>query len=56
MVALHLAQKLLDRDVAEVDLRLPDRPTLRLNRPALNVLRTLATLPDVPAAPLPEEQ
>lgn len=56
VVALHLAQKLLDRDVAEVDLRLPDRPTLRLNRPALNVLRTLATLPDVPAAPLPEEQ
>lgn len=57
VIALHQAQDMLDRDIAVVDMRLGDRPTLRLNPPALAQLRpdlaTSASAPD--AAPIPEE-
>lgn len=56
VVALHQAEELLDRDVAVVDMRLGERPTIRLGQPALNVLRTLnAAAAETPAAPIPEE-
>jgi cell division protein FtsQ len=55
VVALHQAQELLDRDVAAVDMRLARRPTLRLNRPALNVLRASANPAASPTAPIPED-
>ncbi len=59
VVALHQAQELLDRDVAVVDMRLGERPTIRLGQPALNVLKNLNALAadtaGVPAAPIPEE-
>lgn len=58
VLALHEAQDLLDRDVAVVDMRLGQRPTLRLNQPALNVLRNAAASAGyaAPAAPIEEEQ
>ncbi len=57
VLALHDAQELLDRDVAAVDMRLGRRPTLRLNPPALNVLRNVSATGagTVPAAPIEEE-
>lgn len=57
VLALHEAQDMLDRDLALVDMRLGARPTLRLNQPALNVLRTAAaaSAAGVPAAPIEEE-
>jgi cell division protein FtsQ len=50
VIALHQAQDMLDRDIAVVDMRLGDRPTLRLNPGALAQLRpdlaeTLAATP-----------
>ena len=50
VIALQQAQDMLDRDIAIVDMRLGDRPTLRLNRAALAQLRpdlaeTLAATP-----------
>lgn len=50
VVALDEAQEMLERDVAVVDMRLAARPTLRLNQPALNVIRN-----SVYVEPLPEE-
>jgi cell division protein FtsQ len=59
VVALHQAQELLDRDVSVVDMRLGERPTIRLGQPALNVLRNLnavaAETLGAPAGPIPEE-
>ncbi len=31
IMALHYAQDLLDRDLAVIDMRLPERPALRMN-------------------------
>jgi cell division protein FtsQ len=42
VLALHQARDLLDRDIAVVDMRLAHRPTIRLNQPALAVLRNAA--------------
>lgn len=61
VVALHQASELLDRDVLVVDMRLGDRPTLRVGQPALNVLRTINTVasdgaPGATQAPIPEEE
>jgi cell division protein FtsQ len=55
VLALQRAQDMLDRDVSVVDMRLGDRPTIRLNPVALASLR--ASLPDAPAptTPIPEE-
>jgi len=59
VVALQQAQEMLDRDVAVVDMRLAGRPTIRLNQPALNVLRnvtaTAAGATTEPPPPIPEE-
>jgi cell division protein FtsQ len=56
VIALHQAQEMLDRDIAVVDMRLGDRPTLRLNPPALATLRAAATgAPASAAAPIPED-
>lgn len=56
VVALHQASELLDRDVSVVDMRLGERPTIRLGQPALNVLKNLnAMAATTPAAPIPEE-
>nr|WP_245218496.1 cell division protein FtsQ/DivIB [Rubellimicrobium aerolatum] len=56
-IALQQAQGLLDRDVAVVDLRLGERPTLRLNPVALSSLRAQAAAAATPppAAPIPED-
>lgn len=43
VIALHEATDLLGRDVTVVDMRNGARPTLRLDRPALNVLRNVST-------------
>ncbi len=50
VIALDQAQDMLARDIAVVDMRNGTRPTLRLNQPALNVIRNT----DLPT-PLPEE-
>ena len=53
VIALHQAQEMLDRDIAVADMRLGQRPTLRLNPAALAQLR-----PEMVAAAqaaLPEE-
>jgi cell division protein FtsQ len=50
VVALDQAQDMLARDVSLVDMRLGSRPTLRLNTPALNVIRNTEYV-----EPLPEE-
>lgn len=50
VVALDQAQDMLARDVSLVDMRLGTRPTLRLNTPALNVIRNSDYI-----EPLPEE-
>ncbi len=54
VIALHRAQDMLDRDVSVVDMRLGDRPTLRLNPSALAQLHP-DLVPAVPVAPIPEE-
>ncbi len=54
VIALHQAREMLDRDVAVVDMRLGDRPTLRLNPAALAQLHP-DLVPAVPVAPIPEE-
>ncbi|MFP4569569.1 cell division protein FtsQ/DivIB [Rhodosalinus sp.] len=41
VIAMDGAEDLLARDVAAVDMRLPERPTLRLNAPALDELRRI---------------
>ncbi len=58
VIALHQAQAMLDRDVTVVDLRLESRPTVRLNVPALNVLRNVSVLAadPAPAGPIIEEE
>ncbi|MCK0166055.1 cell division protein FtsQ/DivIB [Jannaschia sp. S6380] len=43
-LAMHAAKDVLARDVAMVDLRLPDRPVLRLSEPAREELRRLQDL------------
>ena len=50
VVALDEAQDLLARDVSVVDMRLAQRTTIRLNAPALAVMRNTAYV-----EPLPEE-
>ncbi len=40
VIALDEAQDMLARDIAVVDMRIGTRPTIRLNQPAMNVLRT----------------
>lgn len=42
VVALHEAEDLLERDVLVVDMRNPARPTMRLNDPAVAILRRAA--------------
>jgi cell division protein FtsQ len=39
VMALHYGEELLDRDLAVIDMRLGDRPTLRMTPRALDVLR-----------------
>jgi cell division protein FtsQ len=39
VIALHQAQDMLDRDVAVVDMRLGDRPTLRVGPAAMALMR-----------------
>ncbi|MEM9784168.1 MAG: cell division protein FtsQ/DivIB [Pseudomonadota bacterium] len=39
VLALHYGSDLLNRDVAAVDMRLPDRPTLRLHSRAIETMR-----------------
>lgn len=56
VLALHDAQELLDRDLAVVDMRLGQRPTLRLNQPALNVLRNVSAETPHAASPAPIEE
>ena len=58
VIALHQAQEMLDRDVAVVDMRIESRPTIRLNTPALNVLRnvTATAAPPGAGAPIIEEE
>jgi cell division protein FtsQ len=56
VIALQQAQEMLDRDVAVVDMRLGDRPTLRLNPVAAAALRQeLAVSESVSAAPIQED-
>ena len=56
VIALHQAQQMLDRDVAAVDMRLGDRPTLRLNPTALTSLREAAAMAQAaPLAPILED-
>jgi cell division protein FtsQ len=42
VMALHQAQDMLSRDITVVDMRIGTRPTIRLNQPALNVLRNIS--------------
>ncbi len=42
VIALHEAQDMLSRDISVVDMRDAARPTIRVNRPALNVLRNIS--------------
>lgn len=44
VMALDAAQDLFDRDISAVDMRHPDRPTLRLNPDALDTLWTIRGL------------
>lgn len=41
VVALDQAQEMLARDITVIDMRNPARPTIRLNRAAINVLRNV---------------
>lgn len=41
VIVLHQAQDMLDRDVAIVDMRNPNRPTLRMNKEAADALRRM---------------
>ena len=38
-MALHYGEELLDRDVAVIDMRVPERPTLRLTPDAVEAYR-----------------
>jgi cell division protein FtsQ len=56
VIALHQAQKMLDRDIAAVDMRLGERPTLRLHPTALTSLREATALAEsAPVAPIQED-
>jgi cell division protein FtsQ len=56
VIALHQAQEMLDRDIAVVDMRLGDRPTLRMNPVAAAAVReTLAGNEHVSSAPIQED-
>jgi cell division protein FtsQ len=56
VIALHQAQQMLDRDVAAVDMRLGERPTLRLNPTALTTLREATALAEsAPTTPILED-
>jgi len=56
VIALQQAQTMLDRDVAVVDMRLGDRPTLRLNPVSAATLREeLTANQTVSAAPIQED-
>ena len=55
VIALHQAQEMLDRDVAVVDMRLGDRPTLRLNPLALVTLRGTTAVAESSVAPIEED-
>jgi cell division protein FtsQ len=50
VIALEQAQDLLARDLIQVDVRLAQRPTIRLNQPALSDIRNTSS-----TEPLPEE-
>jgi cell division protein FtsQ len=41
MLALHMSEGLLDRDIVSVDLRNPVRPTLRLSSTAINAIKNV---------------
>ena len=56
VIAMQQAQKLLDRDMTVVDLRLSDRPTVRLNPGSLAALRSAeAAELNAPLAPILED-
>jgi cell division protein FtsQ len=55
VLALQQAQHMLDRDIAVVDMRLRDRPTIRLNPVALATLRTGISPEPAPSTPILEE-
>ncbi|TNC73892.1 cell division protein FtsQ [Rubellimicrobium roseum] len=55
VIALHQAQEMLDRDVQVVDLRLGERPTLRLSPPAMATLRGSTVVARAPTAPIEED-
>lgn len=59
VIALHQAQEMLDRDVAVVDMRIGDRPTIRLGPTALGTLKNVNTAAvaatGVPGAPIEED-
>jgi cell division protein FtsQ len=44
IIALHQAQALLDRDIAAVDLRIPERPTVRMNGLAAETYRQTSVI------------
>lgn len=47
IMALHYGEEMLDRDIAVIDMRLPDRPALRMNAEAAEtyqIRRAIATL------------
>jgi cell division protein FtsQ len=48
VMALHYGEELLDRDLAVVDMRLGDRPTLRMTARALETLRLIDAAGDDP--------
>jgi cell division protein FtsQ len=48
VIALHEAQDLLERDITIIDMRNGDRPTIRLNQPALNVLANVNQIEPIP--------
>jgi cell division protein FtsQ len=48
VMALHYGEELLDRDLAAIDMRLGDRPTLRMTPRALETLRLIDAAGDDP--------
>ncbi|MEM6421132.1 MAG: cell division protein FtsQ/DivIB [Pseudomonadota bacterium] len=44
VMALHYGEEILDRDVARIDMRLPERPTLRLPGEAIETMRLRRTI------------
>jgi cell division protein FtsQ len=48
VMALHFGEELLDRDLAVIDMRLGDRPTLRMTPRALETFRLRDAIGDDP--------